>query len=798
MPLLRHKLAAVIALAAAVPAASAAPDVASGTEVVDIHRTRHGVVHIEADTEFALAYGLAHAYATDNVCLLADFVVTVNGERSKYFGAEGRTLVGFEETDNLTSDFFFEYYINDDALREAYSGVHDPVRELIRGFVAGYNGYLSATGRAGLPNECRNAPWVRPITDMDMFRMLEERAILDSGSFLFAGMVAAAPPGAAADEKSQVRQRVDRELLPDFSPELSPSGFGSNGWAFGSETTARRGGLLLANPHFPWETINRFYQIHLRLRGGFDVMGVMLPPFPVVIIGFNQHVAWTHTVSTAERFTLFELTLAPDDPLTYVIDGVRHRMKQSVVRRVAVRQPDGRIAVQAHTFYDTVHGPVVSLPGLEWGTQRAYALRDVNRTNTDMIATWLEIARARNVAEIRDALASSRGLGWINTIAADSQGAALYADLSRVPNVSAALIESCSGSTEAAAAAADAGIVLLDGARKSCQWYAAGDGAAWLPVSDLPAVVRHDYVANSNDSYWLVNARTRLPARSPILGPTAVAQRLRTRIALQEIETVLGGEHGKGDGRIGPQDIEAILFSNRNYAGELIADDLLELCEEESGATSRDGRPGELASACQAIAGWDRRNELDSRGAALFREFWRRVRRTDDLYAEAFDPDKPVHTPRGLNLADRSVRKTLRSALTEAADLLRRNGFAPDVRLGEVQGVVRNGRRIEIHGGDWYEGVLNQNMVRTLTPQGYVPFDGSSYIQIVELREDGPVARGVLTYSQSTDPESPYYADQTDLYSKEQLYRLPFTDREIRSDPQYRHERLNVHTARID
>lgn len=785
--MLRLCISIVVTVAAAAFALIASPAGASDAQVVDVHRTHYGVVHVEADTEFALAYGLAHAYASDNVCLLADFVVTVNAERSRYFGAEARTLVGFEETDNLTSDFFFGYYISDAALEEAYSDVHGPVRELIRGFVAGYNAYLSAKDRAQLPAECRNAPWVRPLTERDMFRMLEERAILGSGSFLFAGIVGAAPPAVATGETPRVRRHTDREQLL--------AGLGSNGWAFGSEATASRRGLLLANPHFPWETINRFYQVHLRLRGQFDVMGAMLPPFPVVTIGFNHDVAWTHTVSTAQRFTLFELTLAPDDPRTYLLDGVRHRMTQRIAR-VAIRRPDGRIGVQTHTFYETVHGPVVSLPGFEWDAQHAYAVRDVNRGNTDMIAAWLKIARARNVAEIRGALAADRGLGWINTVAADREGAVLFADVSRVPNVSQKLIESCRAPAGAAAAASE-GIVLLDGARNDCRWYLPADGAAWLPVSDLPAIVRHDYVANSNDSYWLVNARSIQPALSPILGPAAVAQRLRTRVGLEGIESRLAGEHDKGAGRMRAQDLEAMLFSNRNYSGELLADDVLALCEEKTGVVLQEDRSVDLQSACSAIARWDRRSELDSRGAALFREFWRKVRLTDDLYAEPFDPRDPVHTPRGLNLADPGVRKTLRTALAEAAHLLRTNGFAADVRLGDIQGVVRNGRRIEIHGGDWYEGVLNQNMVRPLGPQGYVPFDGSSYIQIVELNQEGPVAHGLLTYSQSTDPGSPYYADQTRLYSKEQLYRLPFTDRQIRSDPFHRHERLSIPPADI-
>ena len=37
----------------------------------------------------------------------------------------------------------------------------------------------------------------------------------------------------------------------------------------------------------------------------------------------------------------------------------------------------------------------------------------------------------------------------------------------------------------------------------------------------------------------------------------------------------------------------------------------------------------------------------------------------------------------------------------------------------------------------------------------------------------------MLTYSQSTDPDSPFYQDYTQAYSRKQWLRLPFTDTEI-------------------
>ena len=47
----------------------------------EIRRTTFGVPHIRAADERGLGYGIGYAYAQDNLCLLANEVVTVNGER---------------------------------------------------------------------------------------------------------------------------------------------------------------------------------------------------------------------------------------------------------------------------------------------------------------------------------------------------------------------------------------------------------------------------------------------------------------------------------------------------------------------------------------------------------------------------------------------------------------------------------------------------------------------------------------------------------------------------------------------
>jgi len=59
---------------------------------------------------------------------------------------------------------------------------------------------------------------------------------------------------------------------------------------------------------------------------------------------------------------------------------------------------------------------------------------------------------------------------------------------------------------------------------------------------------------------------------------------------------------------------------------------------------------------------------------------------------------------------------------------------------------------------------------------------GSSWIMAVEFTEDGPFARGLLSYSQSTNPNSPHFADQTRAYSQKDWSAMPFYPAEVRAE----------------
>jgi len=765
-------------------AGDAAPLVPKPQFSAELARTSNGVAHVKADDFRGLGYGLAYAYAQDNVCMFADSLLTARGERSQFFGADAaatRRANGeygaasdFMDLKNEDSDFFFKGYLDLEQLKAAYAAASKEARDMLEGYAAGYNRYLK--DYAGkLPAACNNAKWVRPISVEDMYLVVAEKALHASGEVFAKEIVAAARDG-NGDTITLARapsRKADTSFLATRLAQLSAEKLGSNGLAIGKDLTASGRGMLLGNPHYPWTSTDRFYQAHLTVPGRYDAMGVILGGVPMVVIGFNKDVAWTHTVTTAVHFTTFKLALDVRDTsgTSYFTDGAPVKMTSKTVS-VDSLQPDGSLSKRTKTFFFSKQGAVLVKPeaGIMWTRTTASVLADPNRNNTRLIEQWIGIGSAKTVQELKASLDKTIGLPWINTIAADRAGNTLYADASVVPRVSTDKFASDCLVTPP--------LLMFDGSRSACAWgqdAGAPDGI-FSPVNG-PWMIRSDYVGNSNDSYWLTNPRALYtgPAPfgfSPLYGAVGVEQKLRTRIGFKQMEEAVAQQR-----RFQLSDLQGLAYADRIYAAELVLPQFLPIC-----LASNDRA---LLPACNVLAAWDKRSNLDSRGAVLFREFWNIAAAIPDKWAVPLDPADPVNTPNGVNPA---AAPAMLAALRGAVLRMQTVGVPLDGRLGDYQDDTRNGVRVALHGaiGD-IDGSYNSiHMTSALDASGYHDIMwGTSYVQTVTFDAAGPVAQAMLVYGQSVDPKSPWYADQVPLYAQKQWPTLPFSADRIKADPHY-------------
>ncbi|MGW8992137.1 penicillin acylase family protein [Streptomyces zhihengii] len=742
-----------------------------------IRYTEYGIPHIVAKDYADLGFGTGWAQAADQVCVLADGFVTVRGERSRHFGAAGAPDGSLSSaTDNLASDLYFRGVRDAGTVERllatpAPAGPSRATEELMRGWAAGYNAWL-ARNRITDP-ACRGADWVRPVTALDVARRGFAVSVLGGQGRGVDGITAAAPPGSpgaargpAAAPDPAATAAAARRLFAAGSADM-----GSNAVAFGGQVTANGRGLLLGNPHYPWHGGRRFWQSQQTIPGELNVSGASLLGTVGVSIGFNERVAWSHTVATGVTLNLHQLALDPADPTVYLVDGVRERMTR---RTVTVPVKDG--APVSRTQYWTRYGPVVtslgaSLP-LPWTTATAYALNDPNAVNLRATDTALSFARARSTGDIVRGLRRTQGLPWVNTVAADSSGRSLFTQSQVLPRITDELAERCS-TPLGRVTYPSSGVAVLDGARGDCGLGRDRDAVqpGILGPSRMPLLQDAPYAENSNDSAWLANADTPLTGYERVFGNTGTPRSLRTRGAVEDVAAMADR------GRLTVRDLQRQQFANRVPAADLALADTVRACRALSPAP---------VAACDALAGWDGRMDTGSRGALLFDRFWRALTASvpaSRLWKVPFSAADPVATPHTLDTASPEFA----AALTGAVAQLRAAGIAPDAPLGDHQFVVRGGERYPVHGGTESLGVWNKiEAAWQPSAGGYAEVaHGTSHVQAVGWDGSGcPVARTLLSYAQSSSPASAHHRDQTALYSGERWVTSRFCERDILASPE--------------
>ncbi|MCK2237631.1 MULTISPECIES: penicillin acylase family protein [unclassified Crossiella] len=765
-------VAAVAGSVLAAPASAAAPEVAlrdGQTYSAVIQRTEYGVPHITGASMASAGYGFGYAFAQDNLCLLAEHVTTLAGERSRHFGPEGRFNNGPGTFTNLESDLYFRAFNDSGRLEQllaAKSGPSLEIRETLRGYVAGFNRYLRTTGVDRLPDPtCRGKAWVRPLTELDLWRNLHDSSQLTGVSSFTSQIANAKPPTSKG--------------IPAIPASAEMMAVGSNAWGLGREATRDGSGLLLGNPHFPWAGPNRLYQAQLTVPGKLNVLGAALAGLPTIAIGHNESMAWTHTVSSAHRFTMFELKLAPGDPTSYVVDGKTEPMSKRTVR-VQVRGADGSLSTVERVLYRSRYGPVLA-DG--WTDTMAFAVRGSNEDSLRAMDQELAVGRAKDVTEVRDALHRVQGSAFTNTVAADAKGQSFYADASVVPHVTDAHAQRCVDTP--AGRAFYPARVILNGSRLECGWGSDPDAVTpgVFGPKHQPAQQRADYVQNANESAWLTNAFAPLTGYPRMYGPQADPRSPRDRLSHLMVDQRRAGSDGLGAPGFDLPNLQQAMLGNRTLTGELFRDAVVGLIEANPTMTATDGARIDVRTAGAVLAKWDGRMDTDSPGAVLWREVYGGIRPLPNKFVVPFDPKDPVRTPHTLNTAEPKVR----TAIADGVQRLLRNNLPLELELGKAQRDAPSRKLLPIQGCAGSEGCFNVTEPSTTKIQADGTYGkvemGSSFIMAVQLGRNGPRSQSVLTYSQSANPASPHHYDQTELYVRKGWVPGRYTQTEIRKAP---------------
>lgn len=739
-------------------AANAAP--------LEIRWTKYGVPQVTARNHEDLGFGYGYAMAQDRICGLANHVLSLRGERSRWYGAEGRTMAGFLTTSNLSSDLFFRVQLSDDLVKAAIGELKPETRDLTRGFVAGINRYVETLRASQRKALCAGKP-VPTFVEADIVRVMMSIGNTGKARYL---VPAAELSGSVWKNADAASRAVPRDADPVALAEYAKlrKGMGSNAWVYGGDVVAGGGAMLMGNPHSGWDDHwLSMHQVRLTIPGKVDAAGVAFLGLPFPLVGFNKDVAWS--ILQAATITwhvqqIMDVDESGPQP-TYRMDGERKPLQIRPLT-IAVREADGRVSGRTFHMAYSALGPIYKLPALPGRPEGWYAVTDVGDGNARGLDQFLAIARASSVAEFKTAVESNRGLG-AHLVAGDRNGDVAYVEAGPALDLTDRQIESClyGGGKLPDAFSTMFHPIVLDGSRSECAVRRPDGLPRIAPAPSYPSAITRGIIHNTNNSYKFSVYGREIADHGILFGnPKVPEYNPRAVMSARQMQEI-----GK-DGTVTPDEAMQVVFDNRNFAAEEWLDDILALCGD---AASEDARTG-----CAVLKAWDRKNDADSRGALLFHQLWNgKLGRMKGLLPTA-NPVDPFPR-RGLSIGP-EMRAPVLDAIAASVGELRALGYAPDRPWGSAFFAATPDGNIPLHGGSIQQGLLNVEEVLPLTASGFpgVQF-GTAYLQLVRWEKGKVVADVLLAHGQNPAVESEARTEQLRMFSEKTLYRYPFHKREL-------------------
>ncbi|HWG12663.1 MAG TPA: penicillin acylase family protein [Streptosporangiaceae bacterium] len=168
----------------------------------------------------------------------------------------------------------------------------------------------------------------------------------------------------------------------------------SNAWAANGPAVDGHGAMLAGDPHLPQTLPSIWYEAAMSAPG-LDVSGVTIPGVPGVLIGHNQHIAWSLTDTQNQAALFYAEQTSSRHPGQYYWRGAWRPMTK-VHYTIPVR---GGAAVSL-TVDVTVHGPIMTQAG------QTMAVDWMGNVPSADLAALIGIDQASDFGQFRAALAS--------------------------------------------------------------------------------------------------------------------------------------------------------------------------------------------------------------------------------------------------------------------------------------------------------------------------------------------------------------------------------------------------------
>lgn len=507
---------------------------------------------------------------------------------------------------------------------------------------------------------------------------------------------------------------------------------GSNSWAIAPERSRSGNALLFVNPHQPFFGPGQWYEGHLHSEEGLHFSGAGFYGSAIPTIGHNEHLGWTHTVNKPDIIDVYRLQLGDGEAAGTYRHGDEQRALNQWQDSLSVKTADG-LESRTFNFSSSHHGPIVAVR-----EGRALAVRMAKFEAGGQLEQRYRMLRATSLKEFKSAL-STMASPMFNTMYADREGNIYYAYYGAVPRRDTQFDWS----------------QPVDGNNPATDWQ------GYHSLSELPTLTNPDagYLQNCNATPFLATGgdSNLNPADYPaymVSEPDNNRSR-RSRILLSS------------DDNISWRELQAMTWDTQVAE----ADRLLPVLFQEVEARGLTGERGvTVRRAARKLERWNRIATVDSEATTLY-FFWRIAERE-------FKVTDPVAA---LEFAIKSMTKTWGSTNVAWGDVNR----LQRAHTSGLRGFDSEAASLPIAGGPGnpFGTIFNFYARPKEGEQQMYGVAGHSYVAIVEFG-DQPRTESVTVFGTSSDPKSPHYTDQSELYAKQRYKKAWFTEEEVRRNAQ--------------
>jgi acyl-homoserine-lactone acylase len=357
---------------------------------VTIYRDTWGVPHIFGNKDGDTAYGLAYAHAEDDFKTIQDIMLALKGRLALEYGK-----------DAAPNDYMVQLLKIWQVVEDRYSkDISKEVQDICEAYADGLNHYALLH-----PNEVIRGMF--PIDGKDVVAGFVHRTPLMFGLDKVLGqLVINEDPNIALNNKLKIENPFDNTLL------------GSNVIAVSPSRSADQFTRLAINSHQPWTGPVAWYEAHLHSEEGWNVNGGLFPGSPVVLVGHNKNLGWSHTVNSPDLIDVYELEINPENKNKYFFEG---EWKDLQVSKISI--PVKLIGPFSWTFHRealrSIHGPVIR------NEQGAFAIRFSGSGEVRHVEQWFRMNKSKNLKDFTNAM-KMMALPMFNTVYADKVGNIFY------------------------------------------------------------------------------------------------------------------------------------------------------------------------------------------------------------------------------------------------------------------------------------------------------------------------------------------------------------------------------------